>query len=139
MEQINDRSGSDCGGIIGLVRILRKHDRALEYDLMTRTGRTINEYLRLGAAGKVALISFIRYLPPDSALYQDMNPKDEFGAWYSTMKTNAILADIYDVFVAANTRKGKQVKTYPRPVEKRGLGKDAIPISEFWDWWNKKE
>ena len=106
---------------------------------MTRTGRTLNEYMSMGAAGKVALISFIKYLPPNTALYQAMNPKDEYGAWYETVKTNAILADLYDVFVAANTKKGRRAKPYPRPQEHKTIGKGAIPISEFWDWWNSKE
>lgn len=93
----------------------------------------------MGAAGKVALISFINYLPPDSALNGAMNPKDEFGAWYTTMKTNAILADLFDVFVQANTKKGRKTTPYPRPRQHRQIGKGAIPISEFWDWWNSKE
>ena len=92
----------------------------------------------MGAAGMVALISFINFLPPDSALNQAMNPDDEFGEWYTTVKTNAILADLYDIFVAANTKKGRQVKPYPRPRKKQTIGKGAIPISEFWDWWNKE-
>lgn len=106
---------------------------------MTRTGRTLDEYLNMGAAGKVALISFIQHLPPDSALNQSMNPKDEYGAWLTTMKTNAILADLYDAFISAHTKKGRQIKPYPRPRDKRNLGKGAIPISEFWEWWHSKE
>ena len=106
---------------------------------MTRTGRTLSEYMSMGAAGKVALISFIQHLPPDSALNRAMNPKEEFGEWYTTFKTNAILADIFDAFVMANTRKGCKATTYPRPKEKQKVGKGAIPISEFWDWWNGKE
>lgn len=90
----------------------------------------------MGAGGMLALVSFVENLPPDSALYQAMNPKDEFGAWYTTAKTNAILADFFDVFVSANTRKGRKAKEYPRPKKKQGIGKGAIPISEFWDWWN---
>ena len=105
---------------------------------MTRTGRTLTEYLNMGAAGKVALISFIKYLPPDSALNRDMNPKDEFGVWHETVKTNAILADIFDLLARVNSKKGR-AKPYPRPIKKQSVGKGAIPISEFWDWWNGKE
>lgn len=104
---------------------------------MTRTGRTLTEYMEMGAAGMAALISFVTHLPPDSALYQEMNQKDEFGAWMTTMKTNAILADIYDVFVAANTKKGRKVQEYPRPKKRRSIGKGAIPIKDFWSWWNR--
>lgn len=92
----------------------------------------------MGAAGRVALLSFINYLPPDSALNSEMNPDDEKGPWFTTVKTNAILADIFDVFMAAHTKKGVQPKPYPRPKQKQKVGKDPIPISEFWDWWNKE-
>ena len=103
---------------------------------MTRTGRTLTEYLNMGAAGRVALISFIKFLPPDSALNRDMNPKDEFGPWYTTAQTNRILADLFDVFVAAHSKKGHNPKPYPRPKHSRSIGKGAIPIKDFWSWWN---
>ena len=103
---------------------------------MTRTGRTLEEYMDMGAAGKVALISFIENLPIDSALGQELNPKDEYGIWHKTLKTNAILADIYDVLVKVNTKKGRTPVPNPRPKERKTIGRDAIPISEFWDWWN---
>ena len=105
---------------------------------MTRTGRTLTEYMDMGAAGLVALLSFINYLPPDSALFQSMHPDDENGPWFTTVKTNAILADLYDVYVASHTKKGVNPQKYPRPKEKQKIGKDPIPISEFWDWWNKE-
>ena len=90
----------------------------------------------MGAAGKVALISFIENLPTGSALKQALNPEDEYRAWYETIKTNAILADIFDVLVAVNTKKGRTPISYPRPQEHQVIGRGAIPISEFWDWWN---
>ena len=122
--------------MISLVQTLEDHDRALEYDLMTRTGRTLSEIMDMGAAGRIALLSFINYLPPDSALRSAMDPQDEVGEWYTTKKTNVLLADIFDVFVAANTKKGRKAKEYPRPKQKKKIGSGAIPISEFWDWWN---
>ena len=105
---------------------------------MTRTGRTLNEYMGMGAAGKVALLSFLAYLPPDSALVRAMDPKNETLEWYSRIKTNAILADLYDIYVAAHTPKGKRPIYYPRPKEKKSIGKEAIPIKDFWGWWNKE-
>ena len=107
---------------------------------MTRTGRTLDEYMDMGAAGRVALLSFIQYLPPDSALYRELNPDDENGLWFTTLKTNAILADLYDAYARVHTKKGHTAKPYPRPMvkEKAKLGKDPIPISQFWDWWNKE-
>lgn len=124
------------GGILSLVQTIDEYDRPLEYDLMTRTGRTLTEYMDMGAAGMVALLSFINYLPIDSALRKEMDPQDEVGEWSTTKKTNIILADIFDVFVSANTKKGHKAKQYPRPKQKKRIGSGAIPISEFWDWWN---
>ena len=92
--------------------------------------------MNMGAAGMVALVSFLENLPVDSALTRSMDPKDEYGQWHQRVKTNAILADIYDVLVAVNTKKGRTPKPYPRPQEHRSIGRGAIPISEFWDWWN---
>ena len=134
-----NRPGCFSGGILSLVQIIEEHDRALEYDLMTRTGRTLSEYLEMGASGRIALISFINYLPPDAALRRAMNPDNETAEWNTTMKTNAILADIFDAFVAANTKKGTKPKAYPRPKQKQTIGKGAIPVSQFWDWWHDKE
>lgn len=124
------------GGILSLVQTIDEYDRPLEYDLMTRTGRTLSEYIDMGAAGMVALLSFINYLPMDSQLRQAMDPQDEVGEWSTVKKTNIILADIFDVFVSANAKKGHKAKQYPRPKQKRKIGSGAIPISEFWDWWN---
>ena len=124
------------GGILSLVQTIDEYDRPLEYDLMTRTGRTLSEYIDMGAAGMVALLSFINYLPMDSQLRQTMDPQDEVGEWSTTKKTNMILADLFDVFVSANTKKGHKAKQYPRPKQKRKIGSGAVPISEFWDWWN---
>ena len=47
-----------------------------------------------------------------------------------------ILADLFDVFVQSKTKKGRKAKEYPRPKQKKRIGRGAIPISEFWDWWN---
>ena len=129
-------AGRFRGGILSLVRTIEDHGRALEYDLMTRTGRTLDEYM-MRAAGKVALISFIRYLPPDAELRKEMEPKNEVAEWYTRTKTNAILADLFDAFVASRTPKGKKPKEYPRPKKKRSIGKGAVSITEFWNWWNK--
>lgn len=131
-------TGGNAGGIISLVRLVENHGRALEYDLMTSTGRTLNEYMTMGAAGKVALLSFVKHLPPDSALNREINPKEDAWIWATTTKTNAILADLFDAFVAANSKKGKRPKPYPRPKKKEKIGRGAIPIKDFWSWWNKE-
>lgn len=92
--------------------------------------------MNMGATGLVALISFTENLPIDSALGKSINPKDEFGAWHTAAMTNTILADIYDAFAAVHTKKGRKAQPYPRPKERHSIGSGAVPISEFWDWWN---
>ena len=135
MDRSHKGAGSDSGGILSLVQTIEEHGRALEYDLMTRTGRTLSEYLSMGAAGKVALLSFVYYLPMDSALKSEIDPKDEYGEWNTVRKTNTILADIFDAFSAVNTKKGRKPFEYPRPKQNKRIGKGAIPIKDFWDWW----
>lgn len=105
---------------------------------MTRTGRTLNELMSMGAAGKVALLAFTKHLPPDAALSRELVPDDDTWLWTTPLKTNAILADLFDIFAAANSKKGKRPKPYPRPKKKEKIGKGAIPIKDFWDWWNKE-
>lgn len=129
---------SHGGGIISLVRLIDKHGRALEYDLMTRTGRTLAEYMNMGAAGKVALISFINYLPIESELNKELKPENaEYLQWRDPLKTNAILADFFDAFIAVHTKEGCQPAKYPRPNanDKKKIGKGAIPVSEFKNWF----
>lgn len=136
MERGERIHGSKRIGLTSLAMIIRNHAQALEFDLMTMTGRTLSEYMGMGAAGKAALVSFTRYLPPDSATYREMHPRDELGGWLTTAKTNAILADIYDAFAIAHSKKGHRPKPYPRPNGKgKGIGKGAIPVNEFMDWW----
>ena len=95
-----------------------------------------------------ALKSFIENLDMDSALFRECEP--EMSMWSQTAKTNAVLADIYDVinllnanFVAFGSyKKANRPKLYPRPWRKeegdRHYGKDAVTQEEFKDWIKKK-
>lgn len=121
---------------------------------MTMTGRTLAEYDRMGAAGTVALVSFVKHAGPGTALWRAVNPEDELPGWTERRQTNAMLADIYDalarliaVTAAHGTgKKPKRTEPYPRPNAKKKtkkVGKGAIAASRFADWWdsftNKKE
>lgn len=105
---------------------------------MTMTGRTLAEYGAMGAAGVVALVSFTHYLPPESMTYRELHPRDEMGKWSTRVKTNAILADLYDAYAMSHAKRGHKPKPYPRPNAKtHDIGSGAIPVSEFMDWWRK--
>jgi hypothetical protein len=97
-----------------------------------------------------ALRSFLRYPAPDSALMREMHP--ESAAWVTTTKTNAILADIYDILAAINAnlvavgsrKAAKAPRPYPRPStgkngeNERHIGSGALPPDELEKWFEEK-
>lgn len=116
---------------------------------MTRTGRTLYEYMQQGAAGLVALCHFVKHLSADSVLVTEMGGHEGQREWSERQRTNALLADIYDnisgfryMFASSKSKKKpRKPEPYPRPwmkPRKKKLGKDPIPVSKFWDWWDKK-
>lgn len=68
-----------------------------------------------------ALRSFIENLGPDSAVAREIDP--EVYEWSTRLKTNTILADIFDMLALINAnlvavgshKASKKPKTYPRP------------------------
>ena len=89
------------------------------------------------------LITFVRHLPPTSAVYREKYP-DAY-EYASDLKQSAILADLFDavnglsyMFAKAHGGKPKKPEPYPRPwanndVQK--IGSEPIPISEFNRWY----
>lgn len=84
----------------------------------------------------------------DSALARDMGRST---GWEDTIKTNAILADIYDLLQVINAniinmmtkgKKKKTVKPYPRPGRddnnERKIGKGAMPLNDLREWIRRK-
>ena len=104
----------------------------MEYDLLTRTGYTVNDVG--GALSWGALSSFIANLGTDSALARDLGKST---GWETTLQSNIILADIYDVLAAilfAVTHQKKKPKPYPRPgkdKDKKRIGKGAMPYNKL--------
>lgn len=104
--------------------------------------------MNLGAAGVVALVHFYKHLSADSATWRAQSGYKEISEWSSTFKTNMLLADIVDSIAwfnysfasAYSKRKPKKPTTYPRPWVSTGqtLGKEPIPVKDFWNWWNKQ-
>lgn len=95
-----------------------------------------------------ALGAFIKYLPPDSAVVRETHPEES--SWATRVKTNSILADIYDVLSAINAnltavgsgKSAKRVKPYPRPGHKdkneSHIG-TAVPVEELNKLFRKEE
>ena len=127
---------------------MAEHAGAIEYDLLTKTGhelRDVGSSLSWGA-----LASFIFHGDGSTALARDVD--DEYTLWTTNLKTNGILADIYDMLAQINANlvaigshtKSKPIKPYPRPGmdERRGdtqkIGKGALPKGEFRKWLEQK-
>lgn len=103
-----------------------------------------------GALSWSAFGSFLRNVGGDSAIAREMDP--DVAVWSGTVKTNAILADIYDVLTAINAnlnaigsgKRAKKPKPYPRPghkdedKDKKKYGKGALPKNELRRWIESK-
>lgn len=124
---------------------MEQHGPALEYDLLTLTGYQLRDIG--GALSWGALLHFCTHLPRTSALSRELVPLSDAERWTSGEYNASILADIFDVLaqgIATLIAKGsgkspKRVRPYPRPNRKpkvRHIGKGAIPIRDFWRWWN---
>lgn len=132
--------------MISLARFTKEHREAVEYDLLTRTGyelRDVGARLSWGA-----FRSFLYGVGPDSATARIINP--EVYEWATRAKTNALLADIFDMLaminanlVAVGSRKrAKTPKPYPRPgaepTGQKHFGKEPLPVDELQEWFEKK-
>ena len=94
-----------------------------------------------------ALGAFIRNLGPESATARELDP--EMSVWSSRAKTNAILADIFDMLAQINSnlvgiglhKAAKKPKAYPRPGDNKReqrIGKNALPANELDAWFAQK-
>ena len=95
-----------------------------------------------------ALGSFLHNLGLDSATARELDP--DMAIWSSPAKTNAILADIFDMLAQINAnlvaigshKTSKKPKPYPRPGDKekqeKRIGKNALPANELDLWIAKK-
>lgn len=143
------REGSrdHSGGIISLAKHIDEHREAIEYDLMVRTGHELNDLGR--TLSWSAFRSFLKKLDIHSALLSEINP--ELSVWADQTKTNAILADIYDVLASINanliaigTRKAaRPPKPYKRPGKQerddsKQFGSGALPPAELHAWIERK-
>lgn len=123
--------------------MIAKYGKALEYDLMTRTGYTLADVPE--KIPWASLRSFVSGLDMDSALARSIRP--ELEGWATRAKTNAILADIADILAMINAnlvalgnhKRAKTPDPYPRPGQgrnnhRRHIGKGAMPPEELKAW-----
>lgn len=122
--------------MISLARFVTEHYEAIDYDLLTKTGYSLDDVG--GRLSWSALYSFI-LKNENGALLRELRP--DISIWGTTAKTNALLADIYDMLAAINAnlcakgsgKRPKRPKPYPRPGEsktERKIGK-PMPIDEL--------
>ena len=113
---------------------------------MTRTVYQLDD--AGGALSWRSLYSFIKRLGGDSALAQDLGRPTE---WSERLKTNELLADIYDLLQVLNAnlvnfatqgKKKSKITPYPRPGredDKKRIGSGAIPVTDLREWIRRKQ
>lgn len=111
---------------------------------MTRAGATLDDVP--AHVSWRALGSFIDHLGTDSALARELDP--DAARWLGTEQVQTMLADLIDVvrqiqwqYVCSHKKGGKpqKPKPYPRPWAKDDatrIGREAIPIRDFDNWWD---
>jgi len=95
-----------------------------------------------------ALKSFLTYVRPDSALFRKINP--EWSEWSTSIKTNLILADIFDQLSVTNMllrvlvthKPSKPHEPYKRPGQKktRRMGKAPLAsVQDMREWIRQRQ
>lgn len=115
---------------------------------MTRTNYQLEDVG--GVLSWDSLHSFITHLGADSALAKDLGKQT---GWETTLQTNAILADIYDLLQVINAnlvgfasggKTKKKIKPYPRPNRSKAentkrIGKGAMPFNQLREWIKERQ
>jgi hypothetical protein len=114
----------DPPGILTLLNLVEEHRGAFEYDWRTRFGCAFNPP-HTTSWGESYRLMLVLSTDPSSAVAAAV------AGWaHPVTREWAVLADTYDAFVAANTRKG-HAKKYPRPWDekKKRFGRTTHPQS----------
>lgn len=122
--------------MISLAKFVSEHREAVESDLL-KCGFTLDDVGR--RLSWSALNSFIKNISSDSELMRSLRP--DLWQWSTQAKTNAILADVFDLLNVINSnmcakgsgKRPKKPKPYPRPInskEKKRIG-TAMPIAKL--------
>lgn len=90
------------------------------------------------------VIAYARHLAADSGSHVWRAKYNEESNYATPLHLAAQLADVYDLiqalYIALTTKQGRKprpLKPYPRPwaKDRRQIGKGAIPISQFDQWY----
>ena len=108
------------------------------------TGHSLDDLGRTLSWG--ALRSFLNHIEITGELARELDP--DLSKWSGTLKTNALLADIYDLLAMINAnicalgsgKRAKQPKAYPRPNDnkRQKIGKSALPPDQLRAWFENK-
>lgn len=131
--------------MIGLADFVCENREAVECDLLS-TGYTLDDVGE--SLSWDALKSFMTYARPDSALFRKMNP--EWSEWATPIKTNLILADIFDQLSVTNMllralvthKPSKPHEPYKRPGQKktRRMGKAPLAsVQDMREWIRQRQ
>lgn len=122
---------------------VNEHKEAINHDLI-KCGFSLDDVG--GVLSWDALGDFISKLDPDSALARDID--EDSSRWATQMKTNEILADLYDLMALfrvemASMITGKRPKKpvpYKRPHkdDKKKVGRGAMLKEDLRKWINNK-
>ena len=123
---------------------MNEHREAINHDLI-KCGLSLENIG--GVLNWDSLGDFISKTEPDSALARDIDP--EASKWSMNVKTNEILADLYDLIAVfryevtamLSGKKPKKPQLYTRPHKddkKKIGGKGALPVAELKAWINSK-
>lgn len=143
------RIAGGAGGIISLAKLVAEHGRALNYDLMTRTGVSLHSVPE--TFNWADLRDFVSFLDAGSALASEVSPEN--AGWQGTEKIPMLLAHIADLlanfsygYAVTHMKKTAQKPKPPQPIPRPGVvdktsetkhfGSGAIPIEAFDEWWN---
>lgn len=133
--------------MIGLAVLVSGHRGALDYDLMTLAGRTLDDVFD-GRMTPRALLHFVLNLDTSSRTWRDINPdRADEATWLDGSLTSVLLARVCDeisdmqwVYLQSLSKCSVQRPSHvPTPWTKddsRHIGRDPIPISEFNEWWD---
>lgn len=134
--------------MIGLAKQIQEHRGAIEYDLLTKTGHSIDDIGR--SLSWDALDSFLSNIGLDSALGRELHPEE--AEWCTTTKANKMLAEVIDLLAQINAnlvaigdkKPAKKPKPYPRPwkkgpsAEEKHIGSGALPPDKLRQWFEGK-